>query len=431
METKASHRLEQKIIELERQLEEAHDAIEAIRTGQIDALVVTDHNVHTLYTLKSADQAYRGFIERMAEGAVSLNADGVIVYSNTMFASMADCPLTKVLGAPFLGFVADEDKNSFLDLFQRGWKEDVKREISLLAAGTRVRVQLSVNALAGAGDSSLNIIVTNLTAQKKTEETLREKNEQLRILNEALAKSNHDLQQFASVASHDLQEPLRKIQVFSQFLKERGGGELSDGSQKYVEKIISASNRMKTLIVDILTYSRLSADDSNLEVVSIRDLCEEILDDFDLQITEKNAQVHIGDLPSLEANRGQLRQVFNNLISNALKFSGQQAPPYIVIEAKPLEAQKLGLSLANESNYCRISVQDNGIGFDERHAASIFNLFEKLHPKSSFEGSGIGLAIAKKIIEKHHGIITARSKLGQGSEFNIILPLKRAFYNGS
>jgi signal transduction histidine kinase len=188
---------------------------------------------------------------------------------------------------------------------------------------------------------------------------------------------------------------------------------------------------MKTLIVDILTYSRLSADDPNLEVVPLGHLCEEILDDFDLQISEKNAHIQVGDLPSLEGNKGQLRQVFNNLISNALKFTGQRGTPHIVIETKPLEAQRLGLSLADESNYCRISVQDNGIGFEQRHASSIFNLFEKLHPKSSFEGSGIGLAIAKKIVEKHHGIILAKSKLGEGSEFNIILPLKQTLYNGS
>lgn len=431
METKRGAGLTKRIRELEEQLVEARDTIEAIRTGQVDALILTDNNVHTLYTLHSADHAYRVFIEKMAEGAVSLNDAGIVIYSNSMFATMVGYPLTRVIGFPFITFVADEHKEAFCEIFSLGWKDDVKREVFLVCGNEKVPVQLSVNSLSREPGAAQNIIVTDLSRQKMAEKALKEKNLQLKMLNEALAKSNSDLQQFASVASHDLQEPLRKIQVFSQFLKDRNSEELTEGAQRSLEKIISSSNRMKTLIVDILAYSRLSADDNTVELVSLRNLCDEIIDDLDLKISEKNARVELGDLPTLEANKGQLRQVFNNLISNALKFTKADVPPHIIIESKKACASELGISIDDEERFCCISVKDNGIGFDDKYSLSIFNLFEKLNAKSSFEGSGIGLAIAKKIIDKHGGVIAAKSRPGEGSEFNIILPLKRTPPNGS
>lgn len=315
MRTKSTTSLERHIGELERQLTEARDTIEAIRTGQVDALVLSDNHTHTLYTLTSADQAYRVFIEKMAEGAVSLNASGVVIYSNSRFAAMVGWPLTKVIGSPFVSFVANEDRGAFREVFSLGWTEEVKREISLIRGNETVPTQLSVNALSHEPGSSQNIIITDLSSQKVAEKVLREKNVELSMLNEALAKSNNDLQQFASVASHDLQEPLRKIQVFSQFLKDRNFAELSESARRCVEKIITSSNRMKTLIVDILSYSRLSANDNTVERVPLRELCEEIIDDFDLKISEKKAVVELGDLPEVEANKGQLRQVFNNITS--------------------------------------------------------------------------------------------------------------------
>jgi len=422
---KAPEALIDRIKELEHQLEEAKDTIEAIRTGQIDALVVNNGTDHTLYTLKSADHSYRLFIEQMAEGAVTLNTSGLILHCNSKFATMVKRPLAKVIGHTFIEFVANDSKPDFQNTFINGWTEDIKNEIFLSSAGKDMPVKLSVNALLIDQQPSLNIIVTDLTIQKEAERELRYKNEQLVALNEALENSNHDLQQFASVASHDLQEPLRKIQVFSKFLKDKGYEELSEASKQYLEKIIESSTRMKTLIVDILTYSRLSAEDPTLETVDIYTLFAEILDDFDLKISEKNAVVELGPLPSIEGNKGQLRQVFTNLINNALKFTRPNVPPRITIQSKKLDAKDIGLSLSDDKRYCRISIKDNGIGFDEKYASSIFSLFEKLNPKSLFEGSGIGLAIAKKIIDKHHGIIIAKSKEGGGSEFNIILPFKR------
>ncbi len=425
MKPKASNHLWAEIGRLKSQLSEANDTLDAIRTGQIDALVVNGDNGHALYTLKTADHAYRVFIEQMTEGAVTLNSSGLIIYTNSQFARMVGKYQSGVLGSKFIRYVSADHKSTFQELFDRGWRENAKREITIVAGESHIPVLLSLNALQLEDELALSLIVTDLSIQKENERQLRISNEQLENLNKALISSNHDLQQFASVASHDLQEPLRKIQVFSRFLKDRNFHELSEEQRHYVEKIILSSQRMKVLIIDILNYSRLSAEDGHFVSVNLQHLFGEIADDFDLKISEKNAIIEIGELPSIEGNKGQLRQVFHNLMSNALKFTSPERIPHIVIRKKDYNAKEFGVSLSQDETYCNISISDNGIGFDEQFATSIFSLFEKLNPKSAFEGSGIGLAIAKKIVDKHRGLIIARSKMGEGSEFNIILPLQQ------
>ena len=426
---KSNDYLEAEISKLQSQLAEANDTLDAIRTGQVDALVVNGSNGHTLFTLKTADHAYRLFIEQMTEGAVTLNSSGLIIYSNSQFASMVSTPLSNVLGGDFSTFITDECKETFDQYFQTGWSESVKGELSIKSGETIVPVLLSLYTLQLEDEVALSIIVTDLSSQKETEKQLMLKNQQLEALNQALVSSNHDLQQFASVASHDLQEPLRKIQVFSKFLKDRHLHELSDLSKWYIEKIFSSSQRMRVLIIDILNYSRLSKGDENVEPVALRSIVDEIIEDFDLKISEKNARIEVSNLPVVEGNRGQLRQVFYNLINNALKFISPDRSPCIEISSKPMDSHSLGMSLTNEEAYCRICVADNGIGFDEKYATSIFNLFEKLNPKSTFEGSGIGLAIAKKIMDKHQGFIVAKSAKGKGSEFNMVLPYRHVKQN--
>lgn len=425
MNMKSQQDLLQEIEILQSKLTEATETLEAIRTGQIDALVVNGQNGHALYTLRSADHAYRVFIERMAEGAVSINSDGLIIFSNTQFAKIVNESLSNVVGRKFSEFVNENHLERFDQLFSDAWDENVKGDIVLNSGNRNVFVQVAVNSLELDGDKTLNVIVTDLTVQKENELLLSIKNEELAQLNDALISSNHDLQQFASVASHDLQEPLRKIQVFSKFLKDRSFHELSDASKQYVEKIITCSHRMKVLIIDILTYSRLSANETNFDEVDLNTVFKEILEDFDLRIIEKNANVRLDALCTIEGNNGRLRQVFHNLISNALKFTSPGRQPILSIKTSKFNARELGLSLDNEEDYCRITVKDNGIGFDEIYASSIFHLFEKLNPKTTYEGSGIGLAIARKIIDKHHGVIIAKSNVGIGSEFNVILPLKQ------
>lgn len=418
--------LQNEVNRLRAELAEANDTLHAIRSGQIDALIVNDELGHAVFTLTSADRAYRLFIEQMTEGAVTLNVDGLIIYSNSQFARMVQQPLPKIMGNYFSDFVLDEDVPLLNQFMRKGWTTNVKCELRLKAVDTTVDVQLSLNILQMDDNIFLSVIVTDLTQQKAIERELKAKNLELGKLNEALLASNNDLQQFASVASHDLQEPLRKIQVFTKFLLTKALSELSEPSRTYVDKIFKAAQRMKVLIVDILTYSKLSADNILIETVDLRELITEILEDFDLRIEEKNAIVHVSVLGVVLGNRGQLRQVFHNLISNALKFASPERPNVISIQSKEIDPVELNLYLEDPSLYCLVTVTDNGIGFEQTYASSIFSLFETLNPKSKYEGSGIGLSIAKKIIDKHHGLILAKSKVGEGSQFNVLLPFKQS-----
>lgn len=407
------------------QLEEATETINAIRTGQIDALVVKGVDGHQLYTLKTADQTYRVFIEKMNEGAVTLNQEGIILYCNSKFASIVDLPLSKVIGLHFISFISDDFIESYKELFTNGWTSDVKTELCIVSGKKLVACQLSITTLDLDEGISLSVILTDLTYQKEIQHLLRLNNERLEETNAELEISNHDLQQFASVASHDLQEPLRKILIFATLLKDKHDQELTGEGGMFLDKIISSSNRMKTMIMDILRYSRLSKNDNNFVKTNLKGVVNEVLEDFEIVIDEKKAQIIVGDLPEIEVNPGQIRQVFQNLISNALKFGSSEKLPVIEIYSEKPSLEDARSLESVESDYCTISIKDNGIGFDESYGDKIFSLFQRLNTKDKYEGSGIGLAITKKIIDKHNGKITANGKEGEGSKFTITLPVRQ------
>lgn len=275
----------------------------------------------------------------------------------------------------------------------------------------------------------MNWVLTfiDIHAQKSLNETLekmvKSRTEQLQRMNEALEASNHDLQQFASVASHDLQEPLRKIHMFSKLVRDKGVS-LPDDSKRYLDKIMQASSRMKSIITNVLNFSRLSADDNKFESVDLGELIGDLLEDLEVAIKERGARVDIGAFCRLEVIPGQMRQVFQNLISNSLKFSRPDAPPHIRISSETVGERSFESKSEKDGPYCRITIRDNGIGFNEKFKENIFDLFHRLHSKDTYEGTGIGLAIVKKILEKHGGIITANSKEDEGATFVIVLPVE-------
>lgn len=413
----------EELAETRRRLAEAEDTIEAIRTGQVDALVVQQGDTHQLYTLQTADHAYRMFIEKMNEGAVTLNRDGVILYANSRFSNMLALPLMYIIGQPLYTFVAPHSRSFYMELYESCWNEDTKGEVELLRGEAFVPANLSLNRLELASEMSVNIILTDLSAQKSTQRILEDNNRQLEQLNRTLEASNHDLQQFASVASHDLQEPLRKIQMFGNFIKTAGVLPPTSKDYYHLEKVLKSAERMKTLIIDVLNYSRLSVNTGEFMPVALNDLVQDILEDFELLIKEKDARITVDRLPVLEVNQGQIRQMFQNLISNAIKFSHPGVAPVIKICGSFLADKNFDGPEIPDGNYYMISVADNGIGFEEKYIPNIFALFERLNSKEAFEGTGIGLAIAKKIVEKHNGVIHVKSKVGYGSEFLIILPV--------
>lgn len=409
--------------ELIRRLEEATDTIDAIRTGQVDALVVNDAKAgHQLYTLKTADHSYRLFIEKMNEGAVTLNEDGIILYANSRFATMLDSTLSDIVGKVFESFVSDDCQAEFKDAFGTAWHKDMQIEVKICRDSDAVPCQLSLTVLELDEGLSLSVIVTDLTFQKKIQSLLKENNERLTAANEELEASNHDLQQFASIASHDLQEPLRKILIFANMLRDRHAKDLPADSLRYLDKIISSSQRMRSMASDILNYSSLSTGSQGVDEVSLEAAIAEILDDYELLLQERKVEVLVEELPVVEGNRAQIKQVFQNLISNSIKFSRPGHPPVIRIFCTPSDAAP---AKTKETAMCHIVVADNGIGFEKEYQERIFSLFERLNNKDKYEGSGIGLSITRKIIERHHGRISAESTPGEGARFTISLPVKQ------
>lgn len=266
---------------------------------------------------------------------------------------------------------------------------------------------------------------TDIQEQKQANEVLEEKvaerTKELIAKNQELEFSNHELQQFSWVVSHDLKEPVRKIEMFIKLLKEKYLVE-DEKATNYVDRALASSGRMSKLITDLLDYSRLSAK-VPFEKTDLNDVLNEVLSDFDYLIEEKKASIKIEELPEISSIPSQLRQVFQNLIGNSLKFSKKDVSPEIEIRSELIEEKEFESTASPTGKYCRITVKDNGIGFDENYLNKIFIIFQSLNDRQSYEGTGIGLAIAKKIIEKHNGLITAKSQIGIGSCFIIILPV--------
>lgn len=253
--------------------------------------------------------------------------------------------------------------------------------------------------------------------------------EELRLKNDELMRSNADLEQFAYVSSHDLQEPLRKIRAFGDRLGHKFRDVLGEDGIGYIDVMQSAASRMQVLINDLLKFSRLARDPEKFKEVKLNDIIEECLTDLEVSIEQEEAVLTIGELPVLECIPGQMRQLFQNLISNALKFHKKGEPPAIAIEADIRTGRSLpGISPAlAHQRFCRITVQDNGIGFKEQYLDKIFVVFQRLHGRLEYQGTGIGLAVCKKIVDNHHGFITATSSENEGATFIIILPVRQEY----
>lgn len=266
----------------------------------------------------------------------------------------------------------------------------------------------------------------DVTKQRSLQQELafkvKEKTAELVSANAELEASNRELSQFAYIASHDLQEPIRKISIFTDMMRSN----LDKNPQKvqfYIDKILTSSRRMENLIKDVLQFSKLANITQQFEPVDLNDAVADVLADFELIIEQKNAVVQIGELPIVEAIPLQMSQLFGNLVSNALKYTKPDAAPQISITAQPMtESEKRLHALDLELEHIKIEVSDNGIGFSQLHAEQIFNIFQRLHGNDQYSGTGIGLAMCRKIMQNHKGEITASSQKGVGTAFTLIIP---------
>jgi PAS domain S-box-containing protein len=258
----------------------------------------------------------------------------------------------------------------------------------------------------------------DITERKLVEDALRSSEEKLRQFAEQLERSNRELQDFAYVASHDLQEPLRKIVVFGERLKEKSSETLAPESLDYLDRMQKAAGRMQILINDLLTFSRVTTKAHPFAPVNLAETASEVVNDLEGRIELVKGRVELGALPVIDAEPLQMRQLLQNLIGNALKFRRPEEPPVVKVEAQIISAPD-----SPGKKLCQLSVSDNGIGFDEKYLDRIFNVFQRLHTRNEYEGTGMGLAIVRKIALHHGGDITAKSKPGQGASFILTLPV--------
>ncbi|MCP2029652.1 PAS domain S-box-containing protein [Flavobacterium sp. HSC-32F16] len=356
-----------------------------------------------------------------------INERSNVLLANESLESFLDFPLLAFDKKNLNNFVHPDDIQGVLD----GWNK-AKANRSVFSGEMRIKsnsnyiwhlVSISPNRAEDGTFSSWLVYFVDIHAQKMIVETLKDNSElkliqkELESANSKLVFKNKELEQFAYIASHDLQEPLRKIMI----MLSRAGQHLSEDQKKeyYFDRITLAAGRLSNLITDVLNYSRVDNKNQQFQEVDLQGVLTEILGDLSLVIEEKNAIININPLPKVFGLDTQLRQLFYNLINNALKFNTSQ-PSVTISSAENAHNNQLAVT----DNYHIISIEDNGIGMDSQYSDRIFDMFQRLHERDKYGGNGIGLALCRRIIENHNGIIDFTSKPGEGTIFWIYLPKK-------
>lgn len=379
--------------------------------------------------LQESEARFRQLAEEIPNMVWTATPDGTCTYSNKVMLEYTGLDPNELIGKSWHKVILDLDLARTLKLFQRS-----------IQTGADFTVENRVNKHDGTYEWHLcravpqrdikgNIVLwigtfTNVQDQKNFSEKLEEK---VFERTAELERTNNQLNQFAYTASHDLQEPLRKIVTFSKLLKQDDYEQLSEKVQTYIEKIENSSLRMSLLIRDLLNYSRVANAKELFEKTDLNVVLKNILNDFELLIKEKKAEIKSEKLPTIQAIPLQMNQLFYNLIGNALKFSKDNVTPVITITTRQLSSQEVERysKLNPDLAYQEITFKDNGIGFDQQYAHQIFILFQRLNQPSQYSGTGIGLALSKKIVEGNHGEIYAQSVENEGSEFHVILPVSQ------
>jgi two-component system CheB/CheR fusion protein len=414
--------LNQELVSLNEQVTTARNYAESIITTIQEPLIVLDKSLR----VKTANNAFYKTFHVTEE-----ETEGVLIYElgNKQWNT---APLRKLLEEIL------PQKTKFSDF-------EVKHDFPII--GERIMLLYGCEITREKSEENLILLVIkditeqvvaknkNLADQQLHEQELEEKvqqrtlelsdaNELLQERNKELAKMNKELESFTYVSSHDLQEPLRKIQTFTTWIREKEYAVLSDIGKDYFIRIQSAANRMQQLIKDLLAFSKIRLDERKFEKTDLHIIIQEVINELNETIEESHATIETTELCEANIIPFQFRQLMHNLISNALKFSKPATPVQITISSSIITGSKENeINLLPGEKYCHIVFTDNGIGFEPRFSDQIFEVFQKLHDQEEYSGTGIGLAIVKKIVENHNGIITATSELGKGATFDIYIPV--------
>ena len=358
--------------------------------------------------LQSSELRYRELIENASDIIYRTDSSGKFSYTNSVVTRLLGYKEQDILGKHYLELIRPDYQAQARAFYIKQVKEKTSTtyfEFPVLSiAGEEIWLGQNVQLIwEGEALIGMQAVARDVTQRKRMEEALLKQAEEL-------SSANADLEQFAFIAAHDLQEPLRKIQAFGDRLNLKYKAVLDEQGQDYLERMRSSATRMRTLIDDLLSFARANKQQKR-ELISLETLIRSVLGDLQMPIEETQATIHVGGLPTLEVDPSQMRQLFQNLLSNALKFHRPQVAPVIDIYSYRLP-----------SGDWEIRVSDNGIGFEEQYKDRIFAVFQRLHSREKYEGTGIGLAIARRIVEGHGGCIEVSSQLGKGTTFRVTLP---------
>lgn len=397
--TKTYEQLFSRIEELEAQVTESHEIIEAIRKGEVDAFVVKNEDTHELYTLKSADKSYRVFIEQMNEGALTINLHNIILYSNSKFAELINIPLENVIGFELDKFIPKGFQFTLEELIKTAWaKEKSKGEIVLTRTGGKVLpLLLSLNTIEIEGDKAISIIVTDLSLQKESQQ-------QKKILEQK--------DEFISIASHELKTPVTSIKGYVQLLRYNFEQEGNRPAVEMLTKVDTQINKLTSLIGDLLDVKKMENGQLQYhqELFDFNELVMEVIEETQRVISNHTIKYTLAETKMIYGDRNKIGQVITNFVDNAAKYSPRNTD--------------IMIATTTGDHDVNFSVQDFGIGIPADQQAKVFERFFRVNgeTENTYAGLGLGLYIASEIIKRHGGTLYVESEPGNGSVFYFELP---------
>lgn len=389
-----------RIEELETQVTESHEIIDAIRKGEVDAFIVKTNDAHELYTLRSADKSYRVFIEQMNEGALTINENNIILYSNTRFAGLLNVPLENVIGFDFTKFMPQAFRLLVTKLIKACWeKGESKGEVVLSRKeGIVLPLLLSMNTIQMGGSKAISIIVTDLSLQKESQQHKK-----------AMDKKD----EFISIASHELKTPVTSIKGYVQLLRYNFEKEGNTVAAEMLGKVDTQINKLTSLIGDLLDVKKMENGQLQYQQESFdfNELVMEIIEETQRVIVNHSIKYKLAETKMINGDRNKIGQVLTNFIDNAAKYSPGKTD--IVVATKTVD------------NTVSLSVQDFGIGIPADQQSKVFERFFRVNgeKENTYAGLGLGLYISSEIIKRHGGNLQVQSKPGNGSVFSFELPL--------